>query len=327
MDNYNVFEDKIKEQTIKLREKDLQYQKEKAVWEMQFGNLKTENEQNTSIVINLRRMNEEVDGSCQNQIDHNATMQKKFNHDMINNTVRHAEECAKIKEESDRRNEKYLKEIENLKEYNEKLFEQLENLRIKSQEENSKLMLETYELKSIKEKLEYNLRENEEKLDECEKLKISLEEKNVKLENYLKNSEENGNNLNHTLRESMTYQLKEMKMDFEQEVTRLKSEKKQAEETHAGFWDDVNDFQVSNEQVESQVDSSVAIEVLKEIISSYKAMFTEHSRLRNKNKYLESANKALKKKQNVLRKKNRLNMTNLNMTCYETDLNSVWNGK
>ena len=55
-------------------------------------------------------------------------------------------------------------------------------------------------------------------------------------------------------------------------------------------------------------------------------MFTEHSRLRNKNKYLESANKALKKKQNVLRKKNRLNMTNLNMTCYETDLNSVWNG-
>ena len=56
-------------------------------------------------------------------------------------------------------------------------------------------------------------------------------------------------------------------------------------------------------------------------------MFTEHSRLRNKNKYLESANKALKKKQNVLRKKNRLNMTNLNMTCYETDLNSLWNGK
>jgi myosin heavy subunit len=127
------FEAKIKSMTIKLREKDLQYEKEKAIYEMQAENLKSQNATLTSTLSELKSTSEENSSLLQSQTSKTETLEKKYKGELINSAIRHAEDFVKLKEEGEKKVEKSQNEISNLQTYNEKLFAKVESLSEKYQ--------------------------------------------------------------------------------------------------------------------------------------------------------------------------------------------------
>jgi hypothetical protein len=183
------------------------------------------------------------------------------------------------------------------------------------------LIEENFQLKANITKLESTLQETQDKLAYSEAMVVELKDKNLKISEEFEKNQQAGMDQSMFAQKTMASQLQEIKTDFEVELARIKGEKKKLEDGFAEFWGSVNEFLISNNLAEDEVDESGAIEIMQMIIQNYQTLFMQHSKACKKNIYLEKTVKTLKKRKDTLIKKNRLNQS-----CAYTDMQSVVNG-